>query len=434
MSEQNLVELPVIKWLSGYGTPPPGSPGLGWTYRGEAAMGAFDRPLEDPLVEKLLIAAIQKINSHVKTDAQAKLAVAALRKTMSHPDKLTANRQTLDLLRDGAKVVINPGEDAKTVQFITFDPARQHLNDFTATNQYRVQGVKQCRDDTVLLVNGIPLVIAEYKSYLASGKDWREAVHQLHRYQRQAPLMLTPNVFCVAADEDEFRYGTVLFHDASKEDIEIHMDNWGRWLSLYPVEKGYWNKPEADNPDDPLEVPVKGLLRLKPCHVLDFLQNFVVFETRSGKTVKKVARYQQFEAANDLVDRTVSLIGQPVQPQERTGLVWHTQGSGKSITIICTAYKLRRHPLLNNPTVLIVVDRRDLKTQIGDDFEACDYPSVEKALGVQDLKNKLRAGWRGTLVTTIQSFQQMDDLEPIDRDDIICLVDECHRTQKGKRR
>lgn len=78
------------------------------------------------------------------------------------------------------------------------------------TNQYRVQSVKQCRDDTVLLVNGIPLVIAEYKSYIASSKDWKEAVHQLHRYQRQAPLMLAPNVFCVAADEAEFRYGTVL--------------------------------------------------------------------------------------------------------------------------------------------------------------------------------------------------------------------------------
>jgi Type I site-specific restriction-modification system, R (restriction) subunit and related helicases len=429
MSEAGYVELPVIKWLSGY--PTPAETGLGWTYRDETAMAAFDRPLEDPLVEKLLVAAILKINSHVKTDAQAKLAVAALRRTMSHPDKLTANRQTLDLLRDGAKVVLTPGEDAKTVQFIAFEPDRQHLNDFTATNQYRVQGVRQCRDDTALLVNGIPLVIAEYKSYLVSSKDWREAVHQLHRYQRQAPLMLAPNVFCVAADEEEFRYGTILFHDASKEDIEIHMDNWGRWLSLYPDERDYWNKPEAENPDDPLEVPVKGLLRLKPCHVLDFLQHFVVFETKKGKTLKKIARYQQFEAANDLVERTVELIDQEADPQQRTGLVWHTQGSGKSITIICTAYKLRRHPALNNPTVLIVVDRRDLKTQISDDFEACDYPNVERVFGVKDLKKKLSTGARGTFVTTIQSFQQMDDLDPIDRDDIICLVDEAHRTQKA---
>ena len=317
------------------------------------------------------------------------------------------------------------------MHFIEFDPSKQDRNDFTATNQYRVQGVKQCREDTVLLVNGIPLVVAEYKSYVASGKDWREAVHQLHRYQRQAPVVLTPNLFCVAADEDEFRYGTVLFHDASKDDIERHLDSWSRWLSLYPERHGFWNEPEAADPDDPLESPVRGLLRLNPAHLLDFLRHFVVFETKKGKTTKKIARYQQFEAVNELVDRTVSLAGKPADAQDRTGLVWHTQGSGKSLTMIFAGQKLRRHPALDNPTVLIVVDRRDLKTQLSDDFDACDYPNVEKALGVEDLKRKLRADWRGTLVTTIQAFQNMGDLAPLTRDNIISMVDECHRSQKG---
>jgi len=432
MSEYGYVEQPILTWLCGESKAPKyGSGGLGWTYRDEAAMAAFDRPLEDPVVEMLLVAAILRINSDVKTEVQAKLAVAALRKTMSHPDRLTANRQTLDLLRDGAKITLTPGEDAKTVHFIAFNPARQDLNDFTATNQYRVQGVKQCREDTVLLVNGIPLVIAEYKSYVTSSKDWREAVHQLHRYQRQAPLMLTPNVFCVAADEDEFRYGTVLFHDASNEDIERHLDLWSRWLSLYPDRHGWWNEPEAVDPDDPLDAPVKGLLRLKPANLLDFLQHFVVFETKKGKTAKKIARYQQFEAVNELLDRTVSLAGRSMTAQDRTGLIWHTQGSGKSLTMIFAGQKLRRHPSLNNPTVLIVVDRRDLKTQLSDDFDACDYPNVEKALGVEDLTKKLRADWRGTLVTTVQSFQNMGDLAPLTRDNIISMVDECHRSQKG---
>jgi type I restriction enzyme R subunit len=431
MSEAGYVELPILQWLSGQGSDTPDDEGLGWVYRDEEAMAAFDRPLEDPLVEKLLIEAIIRINPEVTTESQARMAVNALRKAMAHPDKLTANRETLDLLRDGATLEIVPGQPAKTVRFIEFDPARQYLNDFTATNQYRVQGVKQCREDTVLLVNGIPLVIAEYKSYITSGKDWKEAVHQLHRYQRQAPLMLASNVFCIAADEDEFRYGTVLFHDASKADIERHLDWWGRWLSLYPDRKGWWNEAGADNPDDPLAVPVKGLLRLKPCHLLDFLQHFVVFETKKGKTTKKIARYQQFEAVNDIVERTLSQIGKPVDPQDRTGLIWHTQGSGKSLTMIFAAYKLRRHPVLNNPTVLIVVDRRDLKTQLSDDFDACDYPNVEKALGVDDLKRKLRTDWQGTLITTLQSFQRMNDLEPRQRDNIVSLVDECHRSQKG---
>lgn len=431
MSEAGYVELPVIQWLSGHGSETPGDNGLGWTYRGEAEMSAFARPLEDPLVEKLLVDSVIKINDYVTTPVQALLAVNALRNTMTKPDRLTANRETLDRLRDGVKVELSPGEDAKTVYFIEFDPAKQHLNDFTATNQYRVQGVKQCREDTVLLVNGIPLVIAEYKSYLSSHKDWTEAVHQLHRYQRQAPLMLTPNVFCIAADEDAFRYGTVLFHEAKKDDIDRHIDTWGPWLSQYPEKKGWWNEPEADNPDDPLEAPVKGLLRLKPCHILDFLQHFVAFETKKGKTIKKVARYQQFEAVNDIVDRTLSLVGKPVSAQDRTGLVWHTQGSGKSLTMIFAAYKLRRQAAMKNPTVMIVVDRRDLKTQISDDFDACDYPNVVKATGVEDLKSKLKTVWRGTLVTTVHSFQKMGDLKPLEEDNIITLVDECHRSQKG---
>ena len=431
MSEYGYVEQPILNWLCGDPTATYPVGGLGWTYRDEAAMAEFARPLEDPLVEPLLKEAIIRINPHVATETQAWRVVEAFRKAMGQPDRLAANRATLDLLRDGAKIVLSPGEDARTVHFIAFDAERQHLNDFTATNQYRVQGVKQCRDDTVLLVNGIPLVVAEYKSYVTSRKDWREAVRQLHRYQRQAPLMLAPNVFGVAADEDEFRYGTVLLHDASKEDIDRHLDQWGRWLSLYPDHHGWWNESEAENPDDPLETPVKGLLRLKPAHVLDFLQHFVVFETKRGETRKKIARYHQFEAVNQLVDRTVALVGKPVTAQDRTGLIWHTQGSGKTLTMVFAGQKLRRHPTLDNPTVLIVVDRRDLKTQLSDDFDACDYPNVEKALGVQDLKRRLRTNWRGTLVTTLQSFQKMDDLAPLSRDNIVSMVDECHRSQSG---
>jgi type I restriction enzyme, R subunit len=108
MTEAALVERPILDWLCGKTKPGGSAGGLGWTYRDEAAMAAFDRPLQDPLVEDLLIPALMRINSEIKTIGQAKLAIGALRTTMSHPDKLTANRQTLDLLRDGARVVLNP--------------------------------------------------------------------------------------------------------------------------------------------------------------------------------------------------------------------------------------------------------------------------------------------------------------------------------------
>ena len=349
MSEYGYVEQPILNWLCGESRGTYHVGGLGWTYRDETAMAAFERPLEDPLVERLLKDAIVRINPHVQTEPQARLVVATLRQAMAKPDRLTANRTTLDLLRDGARVVLEPGGDAHTVQFIAFEPDRQHLNDFTATNQYRVQGVRQCREDTVLLVNGIPLVVGEYKSYVTSGKDWREAVHQLHRYQRQARLMLAPNLFCVAADEDEFRYGTVLFHDdASQAKTSTVTSICGAAGSAFiPDHHGWWNEPEAANPDDPLETPVKGLLRLKPAHVLDFLAALRrVSRPGRAATAKKIARYHQFEAVNEMVDRTVAQVGKPVSAQDRTGLIWHTQGSGKSLTMVFAGQKLRRHPAL----------------------------------------------------------------------------------------
>ena len=431
MSEYGFVERPVLEWLSGRRSDP-NDDGLGWTYRTPEQMESFGRRAEDPIVEALLVSALTRINHHrgLTTDAQAQMAVEALRRAMSHPDLLTANRNTLDVLRDGVPVVLSPGQAPTTVFFFEFDPTKESLNDFTVTNQYEVRGTKTCKADTVLLANGVPLVVAEFKNFGTSG-DWVEGHRQLHRYQRQAPLMLVPSVFSVSACDQEFRYGTVLFkQDASGEEIRLNLDQWRPWLSQYPVRRGYWNLPAAEQDDDGVRAAVHGLLR--PCNVLDFLQHFAVFETKKGHTTKKVARYQQFEAANDIVERVASQYGQPVQRQDRTGLVWHTQGSGKSLTMIFAGYKLRRHPMLKNPTVLLVVDRRDLKTQLSDDFENCDYPNVAKALGVDDLKSKIAGDKRETVITTIQCFQRMDDLAPNVRDNTILLVDEAHRSQKGK--
>jgi len=430
MTEAGYVEQPILEWLAGQADDSE-QPGLGWTYRDQKAMEAFERPLTDPLTEALLVPAILRINPAIQTEGQARKAVEALRRALNAPDLLEANRRTLDLLRDGVPIVLESGQSATTVKFIEFDPVLQHLNDFTVTNQYEVKGAKTCRADTVLLVNGIPLCIAEYKSFISSGHDWKEGMRQFHRYQNQAPALLASNVFCVAADEQDFRFGTVLFkHNAGQSEIDVHLDNWQPWESQYPVQRRYWNLPAEERDPDPVRAAVQGLLR--PRNVLDFLEHFVVFETQRGQTTKKVARYQQFEAANDIVDRVLALIGKPLKPQDRTGLIWHYQGSGKTLTMLFAAYKLRRQPALQNPTVFCVVDRRNLKRQTHDEFVNCDYPSVVKALGVTDLKQRIATDARETVVTTLQCFQQMDDLVPLRRDNVILLIDEAHRSQKGK--
>ena len=186
----------MLEWLAGKDDDP-NDHGLGWTYRSEADMEVCGRSLTDPIVEALLIPALMRINPAVDIEGKARKVVDALRRMLSLPDPLDANRRTLEALRDGIPVVLASGQDATTVKLIEFDPDRQHLNDFTVTNQYRVRGSETVKADTVLLVNGIPVVLAEYKSYITSGHDWTEGVNQLHRYQREAPALLVPNVFSV---------------------------------------------------------------------------------------------------------------------------------------------------------------------------------------------------------------------------------------------
>jgi type I restriction enzyme R subunit len=421
-TELGFVEQPMLDWLSGDPKDPNDS-GLGWTYRTPEEMEAFGRDLSDPLTEALLVPALMRINDSVDSEGKAKKAIESLRRHMDSPDRLTANRDTLDALRDGLPVVLEDGHDAVTVRFFEFAREDHDLNDFTATNQYVVKGVQTVRADTVLLVNGIPVVLLEYKSFITSGKDWKEGVNQVHRYQREAPALLASNVFCVAADEDDLRFGTVAYEIPSQKVIDIQRDSWVPWLSQYPRRRMYWTLPEEERDEDPVQAAAVGLLSTST--VLDFIANFCVFETRNNKVTKKLARYQQYEAANDIVDRVLDGVF-------AEGLIWHTQGSGKTLTMVFAASKLRRQPELENPTVFIVVDRSNLKKQVGDDFERTDYPNVVRAVGVSDLKKRIATDRRETIITTVQSFQQMDDLAPNSRKNIIVLIDEAHRSQAPK--
>ena len=137
MTEVGYVERPILEWLAGNPTKPHDR-GLGWRYRTDEEMEQFSRPLNDPLVEALLAPAIMRINPAITTEAQARMAVAVLRTIMASPDALDANRRTLDALRDGVPLVLDPGQSATTVRFIEFAPSKQDFNDFTVTNQYRV--------------------------------------------------------------------------------------------------------------------------------------------------------------------------------------------------------------------------------------------------------------------------------------------------------
>ena len=222
-------------------------------------------------------------------------------------------------------------------------------------------------------------------------------------YERNVPELFVPNVFSVATEGKEFRYGS----------IGLPVELWGPWRL----------EPDSFVPAmQQIERAVGSMLQ--PHVVLDLLANFTVYATDTKKRrIKIVARYQQYDGTNKIVDRVIA--GHP-----KKGLIWHFQGSGKSLLMLFAARKLRLDPALKNPTVIIVVDRVDLDTQVSSTFYAADTPNLIKAEKRKELGQLLSEDVRKIIITRIFTFGEAEGVLN-DRDNIILLVDEAHRTQEG---
>jgi type I restriction enzyme R subunit len=260
------------------------------------------------------------------------------------------------------------------------------------------------RFDVVFLVNGLPLVIGEAKTPTRSAVTWFDGAFQINEiYEKQVPAMFVPNVFSFATEGRLFRYGS----------IRMPIDMWGPWRDEENQEEGQFHHVKAS---------VTSMLR--PDVVLDILQNFTLFATdKKYRRIKVICRYQQYFTANQIVDRVVK--GYP-----KKGLIWHFQGSGKSLLMVFAAQKLRMHPRLGNPTVIIVVDRIDLDTQITATFNVSDVPNMVGVATRQELQTLLGQDVRKVLITTIHKFGEASG-KLNERSNIIVMVDEAHRTQEG---
>ncbi len=228
------------------------------------------------------------------------------------------------------------------------------------------------------------------------------------RYTPEAPTVSAdePNVFCVAVNEITLRYGV--------PGVKFHY--WQTWHSP--------NSHSHIEPDNELKSGIYGLC--DRTNLLDMLRNFVVFDQEQGQTIKKVARWQQFLAANEMVKRALEID----KPRGwRRGLVWHTQGSGKSLTMLFAARKMWFHPTLSQPTIFIIVDRDQLEDQISGQFFRTNTENSYVTTSRLDLLAKLREGFRGIIVTIMQKFQPGDF--QVGRRNVVVLVDEAHRTQEG---
>ncbi|MBN1321641.1 MAG: HsdR family type I site-specific deoxyribonuclease [Thermoleophilia bacterium] len=378
--------------------------GLGWHY---LAVQNLPRQLHGILVEDDVREGLIRLNPEIAAEPDRADDVLhrlrALIMGVRTDGLVRANEEFAAWITGERSMPFGPSGEHVTVRLVDF--ADLEKNQYVVTTQYIVKaGASSKRADLVLLVNGIPLVVIEAKTPVRSSQSWLDGALQVHDdYEHNVPELFVPNVFSVATEGKEFRYGS----------IGLPVELWGPW------------RVEADSAAPALQQVEEAISSmLQPQVVLDLLANFTAYATDKNKRrIKIIARYQQYEAANKIVDRVVA--GYP-----KKGLIWHFQGSGKSLLMLFAARKLRLRPALKNPTVMIVVDRVDLDTQISSTFYSADTPNLIKAESRSDLQRLLAQDVRKIIITTIFKFGEAEGVLN-DRPNIIAMVDEAHRTQEG---
>lgn len=299
------------------------------------------------------------------------------------------------------------GKDGRMIPIRFFGTMKKEdlaLNDYVVTNQW-VYPKKEDgkRLDIVLLINGFPIAIGELKTPVRNAITWLDAASDISSYEKSIPEMFVSNVFNFATEGKCYRYGSV--------GMPINM--WGPW-----------HTPDHKSEGSLADVKVSVGDMITPEKIMDIFQFFTLFATdKKHVKYKIICRYQQYEGANLIVQRVVA--GYPKQ-----GLIWHFQGSGKSLLMVFAAQKLRMIPELKNPTVVIVDDRLDLETQITATFNASDVPNLVSLASKEEVENFFKQDIRKIAITTIFRFGDVEGvLNP--RDNIIIMVDEAHRTQEG---
>jgi len=375
---------------------------LGWTY----VFGPdLPRTIGDVLLDSVLTEALCDLNPEIAEDpARAEEVIYKLRAVIQGvggDGLVRANEELMAWVRGERTMPFGPNGEHVTIRLIDFDDLSK--KPFIVSNQVTFTQGPQRRFDLVCFVNGIPLVVGEAKTPVRPAVSWVDGAAQVHDdYEVNVPGFFVPNVFSFASEGKTFRFG------ALRMPIEI----WAPWRAGGAELAGLRE----------LERAVTSMLR--PAVVLDIAQNFTVFATdRKHRKIKLICRYQQYEATNQLIERVV-------EGKIRKGLIWHFQGSGKSLLMVFAANKLRLHPELGNPTVLIVVDRIDLDTQITATFNATDVPNTVAAQTRDELQTLLAHDSRKVIITTIHKFGEAGGVLN-ERGNIVVLVDEAHRTQEG---
>lgn len=381
--------------------------------------GTMERQFTDAVLNRRFEIALARLNPEIPAENRAEVLRRVIR--TSSADLLTDNRDFHTLLTDGVNVEYRHKDGSlRTAPVRLFDFDNFENNDFVAVNQLTVvQDEVNRRPDVVLFVNGLPLVVVELKNAADAKADLRAAFNQIQTYKKQISSLFRFNELCVISDGLDARVGT----------LTAPTERFMAWKSIE-------GEREAGNVPG-LEMLTRGMFN--KARLLDIIKNFIVFEQDSkddAKYIKKVAAYHQYWAVNKALDKTIA--STRPQADHRAGVVWHTQGSGKSLSMMFYAGKLITSPALGNPTIVVVTDRNDLDGQLFGTFSACRDLLRQDPVQAEDRKNLRELLTResgGVIFTTIQKFAPEGNENTLptlsDRTNIIVMADEAHRSQYG---
>jgi type I restriction enzyme R subunit len=371
----------------------------------------LSRPTDSVIVESEVRASLLRLNPLIADlperadEIIVKLRLAIL---TTHNDGLVhANQTLLGWMRGEHTHQFAGTTTSEPVRLIDFDEPLKNSLIVSDEVSYGVPG-SLSRFDIVLWVNGLPVVVGETKTATDSLVSWFNAAKDIHDvYEEHTPAFFTTNVLSFATEGKEFFYGAV----------RQELNDWERWGStLVDANISGWPR---------VELSVNTLL--SPRTILNIIQDFTLFENRRINGVptlsKILPRYPQYEAVNAIVDRALD-------PVSRNGLLFHTQGSGKTLAMVYAAAKLVNEPRLKNPTVIMIADRVQLVRQTYDQFRTAAMPSIREASSAANLRSLLsQKDQRGIIFTTIHKFNRAGVLT--DRSNVIVLIDEAHRTTEG---
>ena len=400
---------------------------LGWThvYGPDIAPGEVGAERDDyreTVLDGRLVAAVTRLNPELSPGAVAEVLRTA--KRAESPVVESENWRCYRYLIEGVPVEYRDADGAlRTARARLVDWDSPWTNDLIAVNQFTVQGPKhKRRPDIILFVNGLPMSVFELKR---TGKGYApisKGFQQIQTYRAQVPDLFRWNQVCAITDGVSARAGS----------FSAPWNHWAPWKTI----DGRTLKPKHQDgyPLPDAEVMVKGMFRQDV--FFDLVRNFIATYGEGEKTQKRVAKYHQFWAVNKAVERTI----EAVEDDGRIGVVWHTQGSGKSMEMCYYSGKVMRHPAMENPTMVVLTDRNDLDGQLlNETFAPSKIGSPLPEAPVQadsreHLKELLRGRQSGGIVfTTIQKFspEQKGDSYPLlsDRRNVVVIADEAHRSQ-----